>query len=191
MKKCRLDNLYISLNLTYWGILYYSYHCKQWTATCFERDEDLKAAGVSPSKENHIFWKTGFPRMLQALFGDSAGTGLAEGGVSREGRGHQQKELAHAQYWKSAIHSLSTAPLLSLLSFTLTTARDNVRRREKLREWEKEFVQYVCRKTIGWTESGGDHCRTVWQAYKAKSHWTNISSLNWYEMNNKWLINAS
>lgn len=110
---------------------------------------------------------------------------------SREGRGHQQKELAHAQYWKSAIHSLSTAPLLSLLSFTLTTASDNVRRREKLREWEKEFVQYVCRKTIGWTESGGDHCRTVWQAYKAKSHWTNISSLNWYEMNNKWLINAS
>lgn len=82
----------------------------------------------------------------------------------REGRGgHHQKELAHAQYWKSAIHSLSTALLLSLLSFTLTTVSDKVKQRGKL----SEFVQYVCGKMIGWTESGGDHCSAAWQAHQA------------------------
>lgn len=69
---------------------------------------------------------------------------------SREGRGHQQKELAHAQYWKSAIHSLSTAPLLSLLSFTLTTASDNVRRREKQRV--RERVCTVCLQKNDWLD---------------------------------------
>lgn len=53
---------------------------------------------------------------------DSTGTGLAEAEEDRgeRRRGHSQKELADAQCWEPAIHSLSTAPLLSsLLSFTL------------------------------------------------------------------------
>lgn len=57
--------------------------------------------------------------MLQALFANSTGTGLTEA----EGRGVWviAKESWQMPSAESAIHSMSTVPLLSsLLSFTLT-----------------------------------------------------------------------
>ncbi len=90
--------------------------------------------------------KLAFPECCRlCLRGDSAGTGLAEGERGREGRsgrGHHQKELAHAQYGESAIHSLSTGPFLSSL---LSTAVRNMNKRD-------EVVLCVCWKTMNWSD---------------------------------------
>ena len=59
------------------------------------------------------------------------GGGREEGGMGGWGGITTRKELAHAQYWESAIHSLSTGPLLSSLpSFTLMIVSEEVRQRE-------------------------------------------------------------
>lgn len=80
--------------------------------------------------------------MLQALFERETPLGpdrLRVGGEVRGGGGGREegggittrKELAHAQYWESAIHSLSTGPLLSSLpSFTLMIVSEEVRQQE-------------------------------------------------------------
>ena len=82
--------------------------------------------------------------MLQALFERETPLGpdrLRGGGEVRGGGGGERKgggggittrkELAHAQYWESAIHSLSTGPLLSSLpSFPLMIVSEEVRQRE-------------------------------------------------------------
>lgn len=130
------------------------------TTACFQRDDDLVAGRVAHPTRTTWFEKLAFPECCRlCLQGDSAGTGLAEGGEGREGgrgRGHHQKALAHAQYWESAIHSLSTGPFLSsLLSFTLMIVSERV---QPWKIWIREMKLY-CDELLG-----PNNFRMAWEA---------------------------
>lgn len=154
--------LYTSFNWTYGKrntnsipYFYFYYYKQRWMLS-----ERWWSSGweSSPSNQNHMIWKTGFPRMLQALFARRLRWDWTDWGRRGEGgrrgrgerRGHHQKELAHAQYWESAIHSLSTGPFLSsLLSFTLMIASERVQRWKNMNKRD-EVALYVCWKMMNW-----------------------------------------
>lgn len=134
-------------------------------AACFQRDDDVAAwKAVHPTRTTW-FEKNWLSQNAAGFVCKETPLGLGWQREEEKGRGHHQKELAHAQYWESAIHSLSTGPFLSsLLSFTLMIVT------EKVQQWKIGIREIkLCRVSVGkwrtsWTKSGGHHFRTAWQA---------------------------